>query len=126
MFLVACIQAPSHWMDVAFRERWKFMLQRWRPDVYYWGSVVMTRNLLVAFAGIISMEPGVQLKYVICVVMLTFAATGAYSPWRAPMLNHYDVSSCIVLCFIGIFGLSFLALELEINLHERLGSTVMV
>ena len=37
-FLHAAYVAPSKWMDVTFRERWKFMLTRWRPDTYYWGS----------------------------------------------------------------------------------------
>lgn len=37
-FLRAAYVAPSQWMNVTFRERWKFMLTRWRPDTYYWGS----------------------------------------------------------------------------------------
>ena len=36
-FLHAAYVAPSQWMNVGFRERWKFMLTRWRPDTYYWG-----------------------------------------------------------------------------------------
>ena len=69
-FLHAAYVAPSRWMDVNFRERWKFMLTRWRPSMYFWGSVVITRNLLVAFAGVISDQARVQLVYVVCVVVI--------------------------------------------------------
>merc|ERR1712216_998572 len=106
-FLHAAYMAPTQWMNVDFRERWKFMLTRWRPDTYYWGSVMMTRNMLVAFAGIISDQPRVQLVYVVCVVVIGFAFVAVYQPWRASSLNHYDVASCIVLSFIGVFGIIF-------------------
>merc|ERR1711966_260993 len=99
------------WFNVSFREQWKFMLTRWRPDTYYWGLVLMTRNLLVAFAGVISGEPRVQLVYVIVVVTIAFALTATYQPWRAAVLNHYDVVASVVLCYIGTFGLIFVSLE---------------
>lgn len=104
-FCHAAYTAPKRWTDVAFRECWKFMLTRWRPDVWYWGVVVMSRNLLVAIAGVVASEPRVQLVYVCAVVTLVLAITAVYQPWRAPPLNHYDVLSSIVLVFIGILGL---------------------
>jgi len=104
---------------VGFRERWKFMLTRWRPDTYYWGSIVMTRNFLVALAGIVSDAPRVQLVYVVVVVVLVFAVTGIWMPWRAMALNHYDVSSSIVLAFIGVFGIIFVSLDKEIQVGQQ-------
>jgi hypothetical protein len=118
-FLHAAYVAPKQWMNVGFRERWKFMLTRWRPDTYYWGSVVMTRNFLVALAGIVSDSPRVQLVYVVCVVVIVFAVTGIWMPWRAMVLNHYDVSSSIVLSFIGIFGIIFVSLDKEIQVGQQ-------
>jgi len=119
-FCHAAYIAPKKWTDVNFRERWKFMLTRWRPDVWYWGCVVMTRNLLVAFAGVIHSDPRVQLVYVVVVVILVFSITALYQPWRAPVLNAYDVVSSILLAFIGICGLIFVSIEEEIGYAERL------
>ena len=31
-FLYAAYIAPQMWSNVGFREKWKFMLTRWRPD----------------------------------------------------------------------------------------------
>jgi len=122
-FCWAAYRAPELWADVGFRERWKFMLVRWRPDTYYWGTMVMTRNLTVAFAGVISSEPRVQLCYVVAIVLLVLSITAVYQPWRATTLNHYDVLSCIILCFIGILGLIFVSVEEEIGYLSRLGAT---
>lgn len=126
IFCYAAYSAPVKWTDIGFRERWKFMLTRWRPDTYYWGTMVMTRNLLVAFGGVVSSEPRVQLCYVIAVVMVVFSATAVWQPWRAPTLNHYDVVSCILLCCIGVVGLIFVSVEEEISLATRLGAMTIV
>jgi hypothetical protein len=117
----AAYMAPKHWMNVNFRERWKFMLTRWRPDAYYWGTVVMSRNLLVAFAGLVSDQARVQLVFVVVVVVVTFSFTGAYQPWRATMLNHFDVASSIVLTFIGVFGVVFVSITREIQVSQQNG-----
>jgi hypothetical protein len=51
--------------------------------------------------------------------MIVFALTGAYMPWRAMLLNHYDVASSIVLTFIGVFGIIFVSLEKEIDVQQQ-------
>jgi len=48
-----------------------------------------------------------------------FAMTGAYMPWRAMVLNHYDVASSIVLTFIGVFGIIFVSLDKEIDVQQQ-------
>lgn len=61
----------------------------------------------------------VQLVYVVCVVVIVFSVTGIWMPWRAMVLNHYDVSSSIVLSFIGIFGIIFVSLDKEIQVGQQ-------
>jgi len=119
-FCWAAYRAPSLWTNVGYRERWKFMLTRWRPDTYFWGTALITRNLLVAFAGVLSDEPRVQLSWVCLVVLVYLSLTAVMQPWRAPALNHYDVASCILLCFIGILGLIFVSVDEEIAFAVRL------
>jgi uncharacterized membrane protein len=119
VFLNACYNASSYWGDVGFRERWRFMFQRWRPSTYYWGCVVITRNMLVALVGVMSSEARVQLLIVVIIVMLVTCCTANSHPWRADALNIYDVSSSYVLALVGIFGLIFLSLRVEETMNER-------
>jgi len=120
-FAKAAYEAPQHWMDVGFRERWKFMLTRWRPAVFYWGCCMMTRNLLVAFAGVVSTEPRAQLVYIVTVVVAASVFTAVWQPWRERVLNHYDVGTSVVLCLIGVFGIVFVSLQDEMRTNARFG-----
>jgi len=54
------------------------------------------------------------------VVILIFSITALYQPWRAPVLNSYDVVSSILLAFIGICGVIFVSITEEISYAERL------
>lgn len=116
----AALKTPQMYMVLWFREVFKFMLSRWQPDVYYWGAVTILRNFLVACAGIVSGEPRVQFLYVSVMVILYTAFTALYSPWRLISLTYFDVASCLVLSFIGIFGLVFLSITEEIDMYKRI------
>ena len=42
----AALMTPKMYMNLRFREVFKFMLSRWQPDVYFWGAVVILRNFV--------------------------------------------------------------------------------
>merc|ERR1719498_1944411 len=123
-FVWAAFVAPSKWMEVNFREQWKFMLTRWRPAVWYWGVALMSRNGLVAFGGVVSSEPRAQLIYITCVVIAYFSMTAIRQPWRETTLNRFDVFTSVLICLIGMFGMVFVSLEDEMTTNERAGLSV--
>jgi hypothetical protein len=45
--IVAAAAAPKFFIRKRFRATWKFMFIKWRPDVWWWGPVVMIRALLL-------------------------------------------------------------------------------
>ena len=51
------IKAPEKFVDKRFRARCKFLVNRWRADVWYWGSVYMVRNLVLALIAVVSATP---------------------------------------------------------------------
>jgi len=120
MFAYATWVAPTMMTDRGFCERWKFLLARWRPATWYWGLVLMGRNLLVSFARLVASECEAQLTYLVAVVLIVFSLVAVWQPWRANVLNHYDIISSIVLCFVGLFGLVFISLSEQMTLYERL------
>merc|ERR1711988_456622 len=94
--------APKFWMEAWFREAFKFSLSRWQPDIWYWGSVMVLRNFMMAISGIVSSEPRVQLVYMVCgmVIYMCFAAT--YQPRMQPVLVQFDVLTCVILAVTGV------------------------
>jgi len=119
LFAYGVQKCPSSKHLKEYRECWTFMWYRWRSDCYFWGMVVMTRNLLVAFTAVMSEEPRTQLLLAVTVIMICSLLTAAYHPWCAEMLNWYDMSTCFVLILIGLFGIVFLSLQNEILFHKR-------
>lgn len=85
----------------------------------------MTRNLLVALVGIVSTDPRVQLICVVSIVIFAQFGTATQQPWRVTVLNHYDASTCTVLCLIGMFGVVFLALQEQLVDKHRLGQSAV-
>jgi hypothetical protein len=124
LFVWAAFVAPSKWMEVNFREQWKFMLTRWRPAVWYWGLALMSRNGLVAFGGVVSSEPRAQLTYITVIVIAYFSMTAIRQPWRDTTLNNFDVFTSVLICLIGMFGMVFVSLEDEMITNERAGLSV--
>lgn len=119
LFIHGARNFPTKKDDRDYRECWTFMLYRWRTDCYYWGCVVMTRNLLVGMTAVFSEEARSQLLQAVVYILICSLLTGAYHPWAEEVLNWYDMSTCFVLLLIGLFGVVFLSLESEIVFNER-------
>lgn len=105
----------------SFVARSKFLLARWRPTSYYWGFVVVTRNLLVACAGVFASGQRDQMVYVVGMVMVYSTITGLLQPWRVVVVNRYDVVTSVLLCIVGVFGILFLSLQQEADLTRHYG-----
>lgn len=121
-FGYATYVAPRSYDNVSFRERWKFLLNRWRPATWYWGMFMLSRNLLVAMSRLVSSMPETQLVYLAVVTMLAMSLMTCWWPWRLNLLNYFDLVSCILLCMIGLFGLVFMKLSEQATLNDRLGA----
>ena len=110
---------PDRWGDEVFRQRAKFQFQRWRPDCWFFGTVVMTRNLVIAFAGVASSEARSQFMYTVSVLQIGAFLVAKLQPWRAIVLNSYDVITSFILCLLCIVGIVFISLQKEIAIYER-------
>lgn len=42
--------APKNFHDPVFRQRWKFLLAKFRPEVWWWGQMIILKGILLNFA----------------------------------------------------------------------------
>jgi len=112
--------APSKWMDIKFRTQYRYLFMRWRLESYYWGIVIMSRNLLVAVAAMISTVVVTQLSWCIIVIFFFVTVTALRQPWRHPYLNYFDVISAEVIAITGFCGLIFVSQQDQMILYTRL------
>merc|ERR1719253_447589 len=68
--------------DAVFRQRFKFVMNRWHPTWYYWGSIQLARNLLLCVVPVAFTDGATQLYMMMFVFMPIFILTLMTWPWR--------------------------------------------
>jgi hypothetical protein len=99
--------APQKWTDHRYRQLSRFLVSRWRPDYWWWGLTVLSRNAIVAVSGLISEDVRVQLIGIIVLVVAYSILTAICQPWQVPRLNHFEIVVTLLIGTIGLFGLVF-------------------
>lgn len=124
--LNAVRNAPSKWMDIKFRTQYRYLFMRWRLESYYWGMMLMSRNLLVGVAAMISSVVVTQLSWCIIVIFFFVTATAIRQPWRHPYLNYFDVASAECIAITGFAGLIFVSQQDQMLLFTRLQESAVL
>lgn len=80
--------------------RYRFLLFRFRPDMWWWGNVFLARQLALVFAPSVPSEtPHGQIVYVVGILISYGLAQAHYWPWKAPEFNCLDlfITGCLVM-----------------------------
>ena len=113
-FLALCIhavvKAPKAVDPVGHYQRWRFLLYRFRADVWWWGIVFLLRQLALAFSCCIPADsPQWQITYVAMVTSLYLIVLCLNQPWKNITLNYVDLCSMVVVNFIIISSSALVA-----------------
>mmetsp|Transcript_151963 Transcript_151963/g.487788 ORF Transcript_151963/g.487788 Transcript_151963/m.487788 type:complete len:256 (-) Transcript_151963:214-981(-) len=93
----------------AFLTRMRFLVYRFRPDVWWWGSVFNVRQLLLAFAPMVQPDdPNTQLIFVSIVLQVYLALVCIFWPWKTHEINVLDILSSVLLLTVVITVNSFM------------------
>eukprot|EP00929_Paragymnodinium_shiwhaense_P085096 TRINITY_DN4555_c0_g2_i1.p1 TRINITY_DN4555_c0_g2~~TRINITY_DN4555_c0_g2_i1.p1 ORF type:complete len:1176 (-),score=171.27 TRINITY_DN4555_c0_g2_i1:797-4066(-) len=119
--VVALEEEDSRSFEAALRlmVRFRFLLYRFRPDVWWWGLVILVRQTLLAFAPIVAPDdPNASVIFVTIVFVLYLIPLGVYWPWKTKELNLLDASSSALLVFTIVMVSSFTARTEASTAHE--------
>jgi len=106
LFMYLCYISPSKSTDPDFRMRTKFLVARWKPTRWYYGLVVMIRNLLLAMVSILSPAPGCAELAITATIIGIYAQIAMYvKPWRAGFLNMTDGLLSMLIMLICVFAM---------------------
>jgi len=87
----------------------RFFFHRFRPHVYWWGILLLTRHTLLAFSNMVNPDdPVSQLIFIaaLFIVYLTFACL--YTPWTAFEFNSFEISTMAILTMLVITASGFM------------------
>merc|ERR1719265_1087525 len=101
--------APQVCHQAYFQKRWKFLMMKFRPDVWWWGAVWILKGLLMNLVLLSSTSFG-QLFGLFLVMCGYLMLTVSYYPWKHGQANILDRQVCVsiqVVTFLALCNDSF-------------------
>jgi len=109
----AIIENAGHYV------RFRFLLYRFRPDVWWWGLVFILRQTVLGFAPMVQPDdPSVQIIYCVTTLVFYVAVQCWFCPWKTQELNFLDAVSCVFLCILMVTVGSFMQASTFGSGHE--------
>jgi hypothetical protein len=89
--------APGRFHQLAFQRRWKFLLIKYRPDVWWWTVCFCLKGFLMNI-GFIFLDSGVsQIMWVISVSGVYAGWAMFWNPWRHRQANFIEIYGHMIL-----------------------------
>lgn len=114
-FLVGCcyaaVKAPG-WSGTSKLTAVRFLVVRFRPDVWWFGLILLFRGLLLSVPAVIVTDmPSIHLALMLIVLLTGLCLQTFFLPWKAPVLNLVDALSNG--CFVALLSVSLAFLEVD-------------
>jgi len=124
-YMYVIVQGPSkyHSSD-AFRKRFQFVLKRWHPTYYYFGALVLIRNLAMCLVSVVSTQGLTQVLMLTLIFAPIFCATLVVKPWRDIVANWTD--GLLSGAFLLIMFLAAMVAEDPTNSTRKLLGWLMI
>ena len=118
--LLGAMWGPQSLGKARFEQVFLFMLQRFRPRVWWFEIGQILCNLVLAFAPLISADdPQGQCLFLLAISVINLACLCTLRPWKSKELNLLNISILIMLIFVLITRLASLPTSLHIKMYEQ-------
>lgn len=107
--IAVTIAAPKMFHNPVFRARFKFLFIKFRPDVWWWGVVLLLRALLLTLAQTLSQEGERHLIWYMSVILIYSGMLVFLRPWRGKWSHVLDVEIQASLFLFLAMGGTFVA-----------------
>jgi len=112
--------------DLNFVQRFRFVFFRWSPERYWFGAIVVLRNLLLPVFPMTIPEGAADVTAVILLLWLNLVllAIVMYMPWRQNELNHTDI--CMNFILVSTLAIGSMALTGSKTLSQSLNTFLFI
>jgi len=102
-FTYVVLKAPARFHKAGFRERWKFLFIKFKPESFWFGIFHMLRTLLLCLTLVFSQKGIRQMYYMFIMLLVYAAALVIWFPWRHRSANLFDLLvTCALLFFCAL------------------------
>jgi len=103
IFCWVLVVAPSRFHSTVFQRRWKFLLIKFQPSIWWWGLVILFKGLLLNFTTVLFDSGILQIWWLVLLVVVYQCGALSLVPWRSFSANLLDISMhCFLLFAIGL------------------------
>lgn len=102
--------APQRFHLKSFRMRWKFMIQKMRPSVYWWMMTIFFKGLWISLTGVLCTNAMQQSLWVCFGLLFYTTISYVFLPWRSVFVTILDIGthvSTLLLCLLLPFLIDF-------------------
>lgn len=83
--------APRKFQILSFQKRWKFLVIKFQPGVWWWAPVVLMKGVAMNVTTALFQTGIIQLWWLILVLAVYFWGSGSFAPWRAGHACRLDL-----------------------------------
>jgi len=108
VFVWVVVNARKKVHNKRFTARFRFVLARWRPECWFWGLLMLARNLGIALIPIcVRTDRVFQTIVFIMLLMIHAIAEARFLPWRATINAVFEIVISLLLTLLMVGGLIF-------------------
>jgi hypothetical protein len=96
--------APRKFQILSFQKRWKFLLIKFQPSVWWWAPVVLMKGVAMNITTAVFQIGPTQLWWLLTVLACYFWGSASFAPWRAGHACRLDL--CMHVFIIIVVHLS--------------------
>jgi len=107
--------------------RFRFLMYRYRPDVWWWGTIFTIRQTLLAFAPMLAPDdPHTQSVFIIAVLTIYTTNVCFFWPWKSDELNLLDAASMALIVILVASVSSFMPASTASGAHTKLMVAILI
>jgi len=107
--------------------RFRFLIYRFRPDRWWWGTVFTIRQTFLAFAPVLQPDdPHAQTVYLTAVLTVYAVHICYFWPWKSDELNCLDAVSMVLLVILVVAVTSYMPRAKDSSSHAGFMESVMI
>eukprot|EP00928_Gymnodinium_smaydae_P023076 TRINITY_DN19183_c0_g5_i3.p1 TRINITY_DN19183_c0_g5~~TRINITY_DN19183_c0_g5_i3.p1 ORF type:complete len:986 (-),score=68.13 TRINITY_DN19183_c0_g5_i3:86-3043(-) len=103
LFTYVIIIAPRSFHVETFRKRWKFLFIKFRPDVFWWGVVMLLKGVWLPCSTVLFTKGSRQIAWIAFLVITYQVGCFGFLPWRSLIVAVLDVAMHACLLFLLAF-----------------------
>jgi len=83
--------SPKKFHDPVFRVKWLFLLEKFRPECWWWDQIVLFKSLLINFTTMFYVSGSAQVYWCVSILVCYTAGIFWFLPWRHWLVSFMDI-----------------------------------